>query len=385
MLVKKNASKRPKLCIVSVTPLPIFFFLNDHIKELALTNDIFVITNASSDTYINLEGLPITLISINISRKINPLNDLCTLMILITILLKERFDLVWGVGPKAGFLSMIASKATMIKKRLFVFQGEVWASKKGLFRRLLKFCDSLTAKMATNLLAVSHAEVSFLICEGVIRDEQIQVIGSGSIAGVNIPKPIANYQLLRKKLGIPYDAIVILYVGRVHLDKGILDLAKAFKKLKLNHPKLHLLVVGPDEGAIDSLKMLLKGFDNFFHLYSFSSNVKIFYQAADIFCLPSYREGFPISLLEASSFELPVVASNIYGNKDAVIDKVTGLFFQVTSVEDLVFKLEKLLLSKKMRKTLGNNGLNMVKKYFDRNTVVSAYVKFINDLFIEKV
>ena len=149
--MKKNASKRPRLCIVSVTPLPILFFLNDHIKELALTNDIFVITNTSSDTYVNLEGLPITLIPINISRKINPLNDLCTLMILITIFLKERFDLVWGVGPKAGFLSMIASKATMIKKRLFVFQGEVWASKKGLFRRLLKFCDSLTAKIGLEL------------------------------------------------------------------------------------------------------------------------------------------------------------------------------------------------------------------------------------------
>ena len=92
--MKKNTSKRPKLCIVSVTPLPIFFFLNDHIKELALTNDIFVITNVSSDTYINLEGLPITLISINISRKINPLKKY---FILIDLYWEIIIDIYWEI------------------------------------------------------------------------------------------------------------------------------------------------------------------------------------------------------------------------------------------------------------------------------------------------
>ncbi len=380
MAIMFNPKKRPKICIVSATPLPIHFFLREHIKHLALTNEVFVLTNLSNDAYVSFIEMPITVIQIRMNRQINLFSDLLSLVKLFKFFLAHRFDLVWGVGPKAGLLSMTAAKLAMVKKRLFIFQGEVWSSRKGFLRSLLKFLDSLTAKMATHLLAVGKAEASFLIDQGVVNQNEIQVLGSGSISGVSIKKSDLNRKLLRRELGIPYEAVLILFVGRIHPDKGILDLAQAFKKLKSKYENLHLMVVGPDEGALLQLKRLLVGFNDSFHLVGFSSDVNKFYQVADIYCLPSYREGFPISILEASANYLPIIASNIYGNKDAVIEGVTGLFYEVAEVDDLVIKIEQLICDSKLRSSLGRAGANYVRKQFDRNIVVKSYVSFINNL-----
>lgn len=373
-------SKRPKICIVSATPLSIHFFLREHIKQLALTNDVFLVTNLSNDAYMSLMELPITLIQIGMSRQISLLSDFLSLVKLLKIFLIYKFDLVWGVGPKAGLLSMIAAKLAMVNKRLFIFQGEVWASRQGFFRSLLKFLDSLTAKMSTHLLAVGYAEACFLAEQGVIDQKNIKVLGSGSISGVDITKSEVSRASLRSELGIPDEAELILFIGRIHPDKGVLDLAQAFKKLKSRYDTLHLMVVGPDEGALTALKGLLTEFNDSFHMVGFSSDVNKFYQVADIYCLPSYREGFPISILEASANALPVIASDIYGNKDAVIDGVTGLLYQVASVDDLAMKIERLISDCELRRTLGDGGAIRVKKYFDRKVVVSAYVKYINEL-----
>ena len=372
--------KKPKICIVSATPLSIHFFLREHIKQLALTNDVFLVTNLSNDPYMSLRELPITLIKIGMSRDINLLSDFLSFVKLLKIFLTHKFDLVWGVGPKAGLLSMMAAKLTMVNKRLFIFQGEVWASKKGLFRSLLKFFDALTAKMATHLLAVSNAEARFLNQQGVVDQKNIQVLGFGSISGVDIKKTELSRSSLRRELNIPDKAELILFLGRIHPDKGILDLAKAFKKLKSKYKMLHLMVVGPDEGALADLKNLLAEFSASFHEVGFASDVNKFYQAADIYCLPSYREGFPISILEASANALPVIASDIYGNEDALIEGVTGLFHQVASVDDLSTKIELLISDYKLKRALGDAGAKRVNKYFKRKFVVSAYVDYINQL-----
>lgn len=380
MTIMSNPSKRPKICIVSATPLSIHFFLREHIKQLALTNDIFLVTNLSNDAYINLRELPITLIQIRMSRQISLLSDFLSFVKLLKIFLTHKFDLVWGVGPKAGLLSMMAAKLTMANKRLFIFQGEVWASKQGLFRSLLKFFDSLTAKMATHLLAVGQAEASFLAEQGVVDKKSIQVLGCGSICGVTIKKSEVSRRSLRNELGIPSEAEVILFVGRIHPDKGVLDLGQAFKKLKSRYLKLHLIVAGPDEGGLTDLNVLLADFNESVHVVGFSSDLNKFYQAADIFCLPSYREGFPVSILEASANALPVIASDVYGNKDAVIEGVTGFFHQVASADDLAMKIEWLLSDSTLKAVLGDGGASHVKKYFDRKVVVSAYVEYINKL-----
>jgi glycosyltransferase involved in cell wall biosynthesis len=380
MVNKLNSIKiKPKICIVTATPLSIHFFLKEHIKKLAQTNDIYLIINFSNDSYIKLKNLPVTFIQIPIKRNINLKSDILSLIKLIRLFFFFKFDLVWGVGPKAGFLSTIASSVTNIKKRLFIFQGEVWASKNFPLNFILKTIDSITAALATNILAVGHSELSFLVNRSIVNSKRISVLGHGSICGVEVNRLRHDKLMLRQKYNIPKNSIVILFIGRIHPDKGVLDLANAFKKLNSRYSNLHLMVVGPDEGSVYKLTKTLDQNKNF-HIYGFSKNTDDFYQLADIFCLPSYREGFPISILEASSNFLPVVASDIYGNKDAIQDKFNGLYFRKGSIDDLSQKLEQLIKNEKLRKSLGINGRKLVKKFFEKKEVIRKYVDYINTL-----
>lgn len=375
-----NLLTRPKICIVASSALSIHFFLREHIKRLALTADIIIFTNLSIDSYVSLFDLPVTIINVELQRNISIKSDIKSLIQLIRLFKIYRFNLVWGVGPKAGLLSMTASKIVGIKKRLFIFQGEVWASKKGLFRFILKLCDKITSMMASHILAVGKSEASFLIEQSIVCLNKIQVLGSGSISGVNIIKPQINRKKIRLDYGIVDDERVILFVGRIHPDKGILDLARAFKKLKLTYSDIHLMIVGPDEGALSELNKLLKGFEDSYSYQGFALDPNKFYQLGDIFCLPSYREGFPISILEASLNSLPVVASNIYGINDAIEDDFNGLLFRPKSIDDLAQKIEQLLNNSKLRKYLGVNGRNRVIDNYERNKVILNYVNYINKL-----
>lgn len=292
----------------------------------------------------------------------------------------NRFDLVWGVGPKAGLLSMTASKFTNIKNRLFIFQGEVWASKKGFYRHILKFMDFLTARFATHLLAVSHSECSFLKNQLIVNSKKINVLGPGSICGVRIQKLTQDRQKLRKIYNIPSDAIVILFIGRIHPDKGILDLGHAFYKLKLIYSNIYLMIVGPDEGALLKLTKQLIDIKDFLKVQNFTSDTQKFYQLADIYCLPSYREGFPISILEAQANSLSIVTSDIYGTRDCIENGINGLRFKAGSVNDLYEKLEQLINNDELRKSLGVNGRNRVKKLFNKKEIINNYVNYINKL-----
>src|SRR5439155_130500 len=129
------------------------------------------------------------------------------------------------------------------------------------------------------------------------------------------------------RLAIPNEAILVLYIGRLKRDKGVLDLVAAWKTLAPVHPILHLAVVGPDEDGLDGEIRATAGKDLLprLHISGFTSEPEATINAANILALPSYREGLGNVILEAGACELPVVASKIYGIVDALREGETGL------------------------------------------------------------
>ena len=99
---------------------------------------------------------------------------------------------------------------------------------------------------------------------------------------------------------------------------------------------------------------------------------------ADIFCLPSYREGMGLSLLEASSSSLPNICSKIYGTKSSIVDNQTGLYFELNKPNHLYKKIMTLINNKKLRKKLGFNGRKFVEENFEQSNVVKEFSNFIN-------
>ncbi len=372
-----------KICVVCATPLSIHFFFRDYLTRLSDDFDVTLVTNLHNDSFTPNLDLPIKIVSKRIDRKINFLQDIYFLSWLIFFFISNRFHLVWGIGPKVGFISMLAAKIALISKRLFIFQGEVWASCAGLKRSIFKFVDRLTAELATNVLCVGHCERDFLLQERVVKNHKAEVINSGSICGVNTA--IFNNQTfdkveLRLARGIPVNATVYLYIGRINRDKGVIDLVEAFKLALAYDPTIFLLLIGPDEEGLSShIKVSLAGLEKHYLIDGFSAHPEEVFALADIFCLPSYREGFPVSLLEAGAMGLACVASNIYGNRN-ILNHLNAWLHDAGDIQCLSEGLIYMSENPGGRQSMAQALKNEVVNKYEQQSVMTSYMSYIHGL-----
>jgi glycosyltransferase involved in cell wall biosynthesis len=344
-----------KICYVATIPAVVHSFLREHIQAAAEKYEVTIVCN-STDSHL-LDGLAARIIFLPIERKPSPLADALILMRLYKLFRAERFDIVHSHMPKTALLGMLAAWAAGVPVRINTFHGEVWATRHGWRRMALKKFDKLIGVLATNLLVVSPSQKEFLVREGVLRFDKANVIGAGSVCGIDPlrfhPDEDAR-RTMRDQLGIARDATVILFVGRLNLDKGVLDLAAAFSSIAKRHLDVVLMLVGSEEdvsfGAIKN--RLCPGGDRL-HYVSFSPTPEHYMALADVFCLPSYREGFGMTLIEAAACGVPAVASRIYGITDAVAEGKTGLLFPPGDVPALTQALLELIESNDLRQRMG--------------------------------
>jgi glycosyltransferase involved in cell wall biosynthesis len=172
---------------------------------------------------------------------------------------------------------------------------------------------------------------------------------------------------------------VILYLGRLNKEKGLLDLVSAFNKVNAVNDQSLLLLVGYDEENISKHVIETLKVDTY-KIIGPTNNPVLFYQASDIFCLPSYREGFGTSIIEASSVGLPILCSDTYGLKDTIIDYVTGIRHEVGNIEDIYTKLTYLVRNSDFRIELGNNGRKYILDNFLSEIVTMAWKDFYKEL-----
>lgn len=375
---------RKSLVIVSATPLTLHFFMRPHIKMLMGKVKTVLIFNKKIDQYVPQLNPNVQKIHVPIRRKISVFQDFLSLVLITKIFCNIKPNAVMTIAPKAGLLGMIAAFAMGVPIRLHIFQGEAWASKKGIYKFLLRFIDSITASLATHLLAVSQSEMQFLINQKVASRKKIKVLGHGSIGGVDLDKFSFNASMrinIRKRLGIPGNATVAVFVGRAAIDKGIAELFEALSLVEKNGIRLYLLVVGPDEENI--LGRLINQFPDVaqnIRVVPFSNNVQDFLVASDFLCLPSYREGFPVVILEAAAIGIPSIGSRIYGVSDAIQDGETGILVQPKNSYALSMAMAELAHNDELRARLGTAAHKRVSMDFVANEVVLRYVDYINSL-----
>ena len=245
--------------------------------------------------------------------------------------------------------------------------------------------SKLISILSTNVLTECNSQKSFLEDERVVKRDFLKVLANGSICGVDTSrfKPnLENREIIRKQLGISVDTILLLFLGRLNKDKGILDLADVVNDIIENDKKnISLLIVGPDEENIKSkIQILCKNSINKIHFIEFTNEPEKYMSAADIFCLPSYREGFGMAALEAGACALPVITSRIYGLIDAVKEDHTGLFHEVKNKEQIKNCIIRLVENKELRETLGKQGRERVLKDFEQKYVTDEFVKYIQNL-----
>lgn len=339
-----------RICFVTTSPLIVNFFLVPHLLHLRSRYEVSLAVTLPGEA--PLQDLPgVRIEPVAIPRKIEPLRDLAALQALARLYRERRYDLVHSFAPKAGLLSTWAGSLAGVHARLHTYTGQVWASRKGPMRALLRAADRSIARRATHLFADSASQRDFLTAEGIVAAESCEVLGSGSVNGVDPArfKPDAAARTaVRAELSIAAQAPVALFIGRVTRDKGVLDLANAFATLPVDTV---LLLVGPDEDGLGGEVRRLCG--ERARIVGYTPAPERYLAAADLLCLPSYREGFGSVVIEAAAAGLPAVGSRIYGVADAIVDGKTGLLFEAGNVDELAARLRQLLADAPSRQHMG--------------------------------
>jgi glycosyltransferase involved in cell wall biosynthesis len=375
---------RKKICFVVAVPITAQAFLKDHIKLLSEHYDVFLLANIKSDD--EVRGLSLTgWKKIEIERGISIKKDMDAVVQLKRYFQEMQFDAVHSVTPKAGLVTALAGKLAGIKHRTHIFTGQVWATKSGLMRWLLKSIDKLIARCDNHIMVDGKSQRTFLEKEGVLKPGKALVFCEGSIAGVNSERfvPDANARKEeREKIGIKDGVLTYIFLGRLNHDKGIGELYEAYNRLAAEEKDVFLLLVGFDEeGYLQKLpeyKNIQEGKN--FHFYGSTSQPEHVLNAGDVFVLPTYREGFGSSVLEAACIGLPSICTDAYGVLDAYIEGETGLQCKVGDVESLYQCMKRMHDEQELRINMGKKSRERALKDFNVKPISEAWFNFYKNI-----
>lgn len=319
-------------------------------------------------------------------RDISLVSDVCCLLRFIWLFIKERPHIVHGNTPKASMLSMVAAWLTRRPVRIYMCHGLRYQTATGNFRRILMFMEELSCSCATQVICVSEGVRKQLVVDGLCKENKGKVVGYGTAGGVDVDyfarDAISGVPNKRTELGIPKDAFVFSFVGRIVKDKGINELVAAFDKLSQEY-HVSLILVGSQERDLDPIDMkteeMIKG-NNHIHAVGRQSDVRPYLAASDAFVLPSYREGVGMVLLEANAMDVPCIASDIIGCNDVVTVGVNGELVQPRCTDALYQKMKEWVEHRERVAELAKGCRNYVCSRYSSEDVKMAYYQELKSL-----
>lgn len=381
-----SAPSRPVIdvCLVATVPYSLTVFMTPHVKTLSRAYRVTLVANGSAEELSGLLGGSVSFQKVAIARDISIVDDVKAVISLWKLFRHRRFQIVHSITPKGGLLSMIAACVAGVPIRLHWFTGQVWATKSAVSRWLLKTLDRLLVLCATHVLADSPAQRDFLVEEGVLKRSDVVVLGHGSVCGVDTERFRPNSvkgSRIRVAVGIPDDGVVALYLGRLNREKGLVDLAGAFTLAARERADLHLLIVGPDEARVrESVIDTLSEVAGRAHFVDYTSEPEAYMAAADMFVLPSRREGFGSSVIEAAACEVPTIGTSIYGLSDALVDGESGILVPVGDVSALSSAMVRLATNPDERHAMGKAARIRVEQRFKQEHLTAALIDFYQKL-----
>ena len=323
-------------------------------------------------------------------RRITPLVDLAAVWRIVRVIRQVRPTLVDAHTPKGGLLAMMAASLCRVPVRIYHQHGLPLVTAKGLKRLILRWTERTACRLAHQVICVSESVREVAISEGLCPPGKIKVLGRGSIDGIEgerkfNPARISteSAQRVRARYQIPQGSLVMGFVGRIVRDKGLVELVQSWRVLREECPSLHLLVAGPFESRdpIPADVEAMMRSDPRIHLAGMVHDMPSIYRTLDLLVLPTYREGFPASLLEAAAMGVPVIATRIPGCVDAVRDGETGLLVPVRDAEALTAAIRVYLGDPKLRRQHGANGRDRALREFDpevmREALFQEYLRLL--------
>ncbi len=321
------------------------------------------------------EGLVIH--SIRLDRRILSVRHITCIIQLIWVMRRNRYDVVHVHTPVAAALARIAARISRVPLVIYTAHGFFFHDRMpALIRRPIIWVERVLGRCCTDVLMTqSREDYATAVRERLIAPDSAVWIGNG----VDVDRfDGAVGSSLREGLGISTTSPVIGFVGRLVREKGVYDLVEAMRSVRSQHVTAVLLVVGSQgegERSRDSESAFHRfideqGLDDAVVLAGFRENVEKYYAVMDVFVLPSHREGMPRSIIEAMASGKPVVASDIRGCREEVIDGITGTLFPPGDVAALAEALRGLLSNPLEARRMGAKGREVARLRFREKDVL---------------
>ena len=386
--------EKKKIIKTSTIPASLNTFCKGQLKMLSEHYEMVAVSSPEKELKWIEEREGVRTIEVPMERHISIVKDLKSLYKMIQVFRKEKPYIVHSMTPKAGLISMWAGKICGVPVRMHTYTGLVFPTTTGMKQKILIWMDKLLCSCATYINPEGQGVANDLK-KFKITKKPLHIIGNGNVRGIDAEYWKRSNEERKTKdeerktkdeerktkdeernSSLKSKVFTFVFVGRIVGDKGINELIEAFKRLKPHSAKL--VLVGTFEEKLDPVKPETKqeiDKNPNIEWVGRQADVRPFYEQADAFVFPSYREGFPNTVLEAGSMGLPSIVTNINGANEIIIPEENGLIIPSKDSEALYQAMQRFIDEPELVNKMANNARKMVINRYEQKYIWEELLK----------
>jgi len=289
---------------------------------------------------------------------------------ILSFIKKNKIEIIHSHGKGGGVYSRLL-KIFSFKKVIHTFHGLHINDYSPVFKKIYLFIERVFSLLTNKVISVSESEKREILRYKIVKQDKIVVIKNG----VKVNEK--NHYLSK----IMNEKFIILNVNRFNYQKNPELVLKIGERLKSDYEiEFEILVLGngDDYNKIEE-EINKKGLGDNIKLLGNVEDIENYYKRADCFVSTSRWEGLSLAVLEAMSFGIPVIATNVVGNMDLIKHKHNGFLFELDKTNDACKYMEMIYKDKDLRKRISENAFNTVKNEYNLENMVKMTV----DLYFE--
>jgi glycosyltransferase involved in cell wall biosynthesis/ribosomal protein S18 acetylase RimI-like enzyme len=380
-------TRRPRVAHLTTTDLTLRYLLLGQLRRLAAEGYEVTGISAPGPNAAALEAAGIRFIPWrNATRAWNPVADLRALAELVSLLRRERFDLLHTHNPKPGVIGRVAGRLAGVPVVVNTVHG-LYATPEDRFRKRAGVLglEWLAARCSDLELYQSEEDLRWARRIRLVPAGRGELLGNGTDLerfdpGLVGPDRVAE---LRRELGIPHDALVVGTVGRLVVEKGYRELFAAARTVRRAHPMVRFLAVGaPDLEKADAItEAELAGAAGDVAVTGWRDDVRDLLAVMDVFVLASWREGMPRSAIEAAAMGRPLVLTDIRGCREVARHEREALLVPPRDPDALAGAIVRLAADPALRQRLAVAARDRARERFSEGRVAERVVEGYRILF----
>ncbi|MFC5602540.1 glycosyltransferase family 4 protein [Sporosarcina koreensis] len=319
-------------------------------------------------------------------RNLNVISHFKSMVALVKLIRKEKFDIVHSHTPVASLVARVSARLANVPLSVYTAHGFYFhENMKRIPYTIIYMLEKIWARYFTDkLFFQSKEDYELALTKGFQKPENLVHINNG-VSGNRFNPALYSRVKSRESLGFTNEKAII-FVGRLVKEKGIVELIEAFHLVLNEIQEATLLIVGDAvtgdrdgmnvEQLIQSMPMKTK---EKIKLLGMREDIPDLLSAADLFVLPSYREGLPRSIIEAMAMGKPIVATDVRGCREEVFPDVNGYLCKDKDSLSLADSIIKILKDESKMKRFGENSRRLFMEEFNEQVVLERQMKIFNE------